>query len=193
MEILAQRGIGGGKDRVAAARGPHVVGENLALPFGVEQIEPAFGLFARLDQIVVGEKRVGADERADLVRLRGLAVDEVLRRGDGAERLRIAGLCEAVDRRLAMLHDVAEEATGGLFGPHAFVEFAGAHIEQVDGDAEGLLEAILHRRVHLRRDIGCVEDELAFLLRGLDERLVDVARHGGQREPHRQCRDQPAR
>ena len=141
------------------------------------------GSSAGLHQVAVDHQAVadhlGRD--ADVVGLVGR--HDVLDVGDRAVRLEVAVARHQPGGRAAVVMEVAQEAAGRLLDAHALAHLAGARLEQLDLDAVLVLERLDDRLVEGRADRGGVDDELAFLLGGLDDlRPVVGLRRGGPSE-----------
>ena len=168
VELLAEGVVHDHEEHRAAAQRAIVVGQDLARPFGIEDVLPALGLVARLHQVAVDHQAVADDLAgdADVVGLVGR--HDVLDVGHGAVRLEVAVAVHQPGGGAAVVMDVAQEAAGRLLDPHPLAHFAGARLQHLDGDAVLLLEGLDDGLVEHRADRGGVDDELAFLLGGLD-------------------------
>jgi hypothetical protein len=158
------------EDRAASQRA-HVVAQDLALPPRVQDILPALGLLTGLHHVGVDEDAVGdhVDRHPGAVRLE---------RRHRARRVRERAV--GLERALGQLQrggggpvvrDVAEHLAGGLLGTDALAQLAGSRLQELEADAVLGLEGGAGFRQSRGTDRAVVDDDLAFLLRGLDQLL----------------------
>ncbi len=180
------------EDCLAATDRAHVVGEYLALPARVEEVRPAFRFVLGLHESRVHQHADGLHPRRNRI-------------GRGRERrpqLRdirhVTVLCDEVRlllqlyRRFAMKLDVGDIALRCLLGANALRHFARACVELLDLDAVFLLERRNDRLPVGRAELGMIDRDGTFLLRGGDHVVPGFgagAEHAGERrERQRQHR-----
>ena len=185
--------IGRGHDGAAIA-GMRL--DDLALPFGIEQIGKTFRRFLRLHQIGV----VGDDAEPD-AQARKLAVDVLVFGGiELRDVFRHIGRQNAVAlpddemRGIRRIHHIDRVDVAGIFLADALEHALRACALDAHGDA-GIFRLERLRQFLRDRQIGRgVVADLAFLLRGLDQRRRDRFRRrrrghdaGRERRARKQC------
>ena len=163
MKFAAEGLVGDLEPDLAGAERARIVAENLALPFRLGEIAPAFRRLRRGDVLGVDQHReiAGAHRQEGAVGLeRGCDLAGV---GEFAVRRERAFGGLQRDRGRARVDQVADGAAGGLLGADALADFAGAAIEHVDRDAVVALE-LIGEEPHDAKAGAVVDREPAFAL-----------------------------